>query len=81
MLLAELYGSLGEEDIVRGLATQITHSEHTRKALAAEARGDSGEALQLFKKALESDGGLGEWEQKLAERAMLESMSLLGHEG
>lgn len=81
MLLAELYGSLGEEDVVRGLATQITRSEATRSALAAEARGDSGEAERLFSETLSNPGGIGEWERQLAQRARRDSLVLLGPEG
>ena len=78
VLLAELYGLLGEEDIVRGLVAQITQSEHTRLALAAEAAGDSEEALRLFEQVLGDENTLGSWEQELARRGRRDSLVLLG---
>lgn len=74
ILLSELYGLLGEEDVVRGLAAQVCQSEHTRLALAAEARGDSEVALRQAEASLARPEQAGEWELKLAARVKRQSL-------
>ena len=67
VLLADLYRSLGDEDVVRALASEITQSLPIRNALAADARGDASAALSCFKEALDGDnGGLRAEERELA---------------
>lgn len=79
-LLLDLYRALGEEDIVRGLAAEVASSEHLRSALAAEARGDSEAALELYEGALGSMGedGVSPEAEQLAQRGRRECLLQLG---
>ena len=64
MHLAELYRGVGEEDVVRGIAHELTTSRDLRAALEAEMKGDAEQALS-YTAALEEareatlDGALG----------------------
>eukprot|EP01087_Luapelamoeba_hula_P000112 TRINITY_DN10064_c0_g1_i1.p1 TRINITY_DN10064_c0_g1~~TRINITY_DN10064_c0_g1_i1.p1 ORF type:complete len:1634 (-),score=246.38 TRINITY_DN10064_c0_g1_i1:51-4931(-) len=52
--LARLYKALGEEDILLGLYDKhISKNDFTRRALAAEIRGDYIEALSIYEEATE----------------------------
>ena len=52
--LAELYQQLGDEDIVRSLASEVAASDELSVAMLAEARGDSEVALTHFDQVLEA---------------------------
>jgi len=49
--LADLYRAIGDEDVVRGISSEMATSENVRRALAAETRGDASEALKHYEKA------------------------------
>ena len=76
-LLIELYRSLGDEDVVRGLAAEVASTNALRAALEAEARGDSGAALEEYEAALQQ-GTSGEEESQLAQRGRRACLLRLG---
>ena len=64
--LADLYRAIGDEDVVRGISSEMVTSENVRRALAAETRGDASEALTYYEKARAPkddamDGSTGSW--------------------